>query len=109
MEERRTRALRIEFSSNRLERAFTDYSRATRDWGEPVGRKYVERIVFIQAAATVADLRNARSLRFHALSGRREGQYAVMLTGNWRLVLSLRDGETGTVVIIEEVVDYHGN
>jgi hypothetical protein len=32
-----------------------------------------------------------------------------MLTGNWRLVLSLRDGETGTVVIIEEVVDYHGN
>jgi plasmid maintenance system killer protein len=101
--------LEIEFKSNHLERSFVESSRAIRQWGAPVGRKYVERVVFIQAAGSVADLRKARSLRFHALAGKRLGEYGIMLTGNWRLIVSLPQGEAGSRVRIEEVVDYHGS
>lgn len=100
--------MQLEFKTRRLERAFVQSSRATREWGAVIGRRYVERLVFIQAAGTVADLRAAWSLRFHGLTGVREGQYAVTLTGNWRLVLSLPDGEAGRRIRVEEVTDYHG-
>lgn len=50
----------------------------------------------------------ARSLRIHQLGGDRRGQYGITLTANWRLVISLPDGEDGQRVRIEEVIDYHG-
>ena len=42
---------------------------------------------------------------FHPLTGGRRGQYALRLTGQVRMIVTIEDGRT---VIVEEVVDYHG-
>lgn len=98
----------VEFRTNRLERAYTRTAEAERQWGRAIGRKYVQRIVSLIRASDVADLRQVRALNFHALTGDRRGQYGITLTQNWRLVVSLPDGEEGSRIRIEEVVDYHG-
>jgi proteic killer suppression protein len=46
---------------------------------------------------------DAPGLRFHALKGDRNGQYAVSVSGNWRVVFEF-DGENATGV---DLVDYH--
>ena len=46
---------------------------------------------------------NAPGLRFHALVGDRRGQYAVSVSGNWRIVFEF-DGADATNV---DLVDYH--
>jgi proteic killer suppression protein len=46
---------------------------------------------------------NAPGLRFHALSGDRDGQYAVPVSGNWRIVFEF-NGQDATNV---DLVDYH--
>jgi plasmid maintenance system killer protein len=51
------------------------------------------------------DLHLIRALDFHPLTGDRDGQYSVRLTGRMRLILE-RDGDRSVSVV--EVVDYHG-
>jgi toxin HigB-1 len=46
---------------------------------------------------------DAPGLRFHALSGDRKGQWAVSVSGNWRIVFEF-DGSDATNV---DLVDYH--
>jgi proteic killer suppression protein len=46
---------------------------------------------------------NIPGLRFHALSGDRRGQYAVSVSGNWRIIFE-SDGQNATNV---DLVDYH--
>lgn len=41
--------------------------------------------------------------RFHALKGERKGQYAVNVSGNWRLVFEFIDGDAYVV----NYEDYH--
>ncbi len=100
--------MEVEFRTTRLARAYVRSADAGRRWGQAIGRKYVQRIKVIVAAADFAELRQARSLRIHQLGGDRRGQYGITLTANWRLVISLPDGEDGQRVRIEEVIDYHG-
>jgi toxin HigB-1 len=46
---------------------------------------------------------NVPGYRLHALRGERKGQWAVSVSGNWRLVFVF-DGENATNV---DLVDYH--
>lgn len=46
---------------------------------------------------------DAPGLRFHALVGDRKGQWAVWVSGNWRIVFEF-EGENATNV---DLVDYH--
>ena len=46
---------------------------------------------------------NLPGYRLHALHGEREGQWAVWVSGNWRLVFEF-DGDDATNV---DLVDYH--
>lgn len=66
------------------------------------------RIDVIVSAGSVRDLRSSRALGFHKLVGDRSGQYGIKLTANWRMCVSLPDGEEGSRVRVESVVDYHG-
>ena len=100
--------MEVEFRTTRLERAYVRSADAGRQWGQAIGRKYVQRVKVIVAAADFAELRRAQALRVHRLGGDRRGQYGITLTANWRLVISLPDGEDGQRVRIEEVIDYHG-
>jgi proteic killer suppression protein len=95
----------VAFRSRRLQRAFERRDEASRLWGPVTGRRYVERVGILMDAERVSDLHAVRPLDFHPLTGDRQGQHALRLTGQMRLVVTVEDERT---VIVEEVTDYHG-
>jgi len=96
----------IEFSSNRLANASVSLSVASRLFGPPIGRKYIQRLAVLRATEKFAQLYGHRALRFHPLKGNRAGQYSMTLTGNYRLVIEKVKEDK---VRILEVEDYHGD
>lgn len=73
-----------------------------------MARRYVLRINTIKHARDIDELKALPVLRCHALKGGRSGQYAVKLTGFYRLIFTL-EGESLTIVRIEEVSKHYGD
>jgi plasmid maintenance system killer protein len=96
----------IEFSSNRLENASLSLSEASRLFGAPVGRKYIQRLAVIRATDNFSQLYGLRALRLHPLKGDRAGQHAIIVTGNYRLVVEKIKEDKVRIIGVE---DYHGN
>ena len=96
----------IEFARRRLAAASLSLSESTRLFGVPVDRKYIQRLAVLRAIERFAQLYGHRSLRMHRLRGNRSGQYAMTLTGNYRLIV---ERVTETRVRVVDVEDYHGN
>ena len=67
-------------------------------------RRYIERLHVIHAAPTFAELRQMQSLRIHPLKGARDGEWALKLNKNWRMVFTV---PSETECVIESVEDYH--
>lgn len=94
--------MHIVFRTKKLERCFLESARGTREWGETIARKYIQRINILQAAKALYDLNAMPGLKCHALKGNRAGQYAVRLDGAWRLIFSI-EGDVLKVICIMEV------
>ena len=97
--------MKIQFRSNQLRNAYYDRNVRERLRGRIVANKYVQRVGFVADASGIDELRANRSLRFHALTGDRAGQFGIDLTGNMRLVVSFTDKNEVTIIL--EVTDYH--
>ena len=73
-----------------------------------VGARYAKRMRLIldaMSGATCADdLRGAYG--FHRLTGDLAGQYAMSVSGNWRLIFRFEQGDRGDIVDVD-FVDYH--
>lgn len=93
----------VRFRTSRLKRCFERESEAYRTWGQVVGERYIRRIYTIRNTRTFAELYNYHVLNLHPLTGDRSGMYAIRLTGQWRLLISLRDD----IVTIEEVSNHY--
>lgn len=98
--------MELEFSSNRLSDASISISLASRLFGIPIGRKYIQRLAVLRATEKLEQLYGYQALRLHQLKGNRDGQYAITLTGNFRLILEKVKEDK---VCILEVEDYHGD
>ncbi|MBM3154452.1 MAG: hypothetical protein FJ008_03875 [Chloroflexi bacterium] len=96
----------MEFSSNRLADASVNFSEASRLFGVPLGRKYIQRLAILRAVDKFTELYGHRALRLHPLKGNRTGQYSIALTGNYRLIIEKVDEDR---VRIMDVEDYHGD
>lgn len=96
----------IEFASNRLAEAALSLSDATRLFGVPIGRKYIQRLTILRAVDKFEQLYGHHALRLHALRGDRTGQYAITLTANYRLVIEKINEDTIRILGVE---DYHGD
>lgn len=70
-----------------------------------VARKYVQRVDQLLDAETLQDIRQLRFMRLHALTGRRQGQYAVDLTGRWRLIVEIHEASNSLEVL--EVTNHY--
>lgn len=68
---------------------------------------YRKRIQFIRAAPDERDFYAMKSLHFEKLAGDRAGQHSMRLNKQWRLILRLERRESGKVVVVISVVDYH--
>ncbi len=90
----------LRFRHKGLERLFTTGK------ASGVSAQHVRKIQLLLGllnAAGEASMMNAPGLRFHALTGDRKGQYAVSVSGNWRIVFEFA-GQDATNV---DLVDYH--
>ncbi|CAN5223644.1 type II toxin-antitoxin system RelE/ParE family toxin [soil metagenome] len=65
--------------------------------------KAMARLQVLHAASSLEDIPPLKSVGLHALSGNRQGQWAMTINGSWRLVFRFRDGHAQDV----EIVDYH--
>ncbi|NJO55788.1 MAG: system killer suppression protein [Rhodospirillales bacterium] len=80
----------------------------------------MRRLSVLREARTLADVPRVPPERCHELTGRREGQLAVVIKDNWRLVFRPAhdppprkpdgglDHSQVTEIELIEVVDYHG-
>ena len=65
--------------------------------------KAMARLKILRAARSIDDIPPLKSVGLHALTGDRQGQWAMTINGPWRLVFRFRDGNAEQV----EIVDYH--
>jgi len=68
-----------------------------------IQNKARRKLVMLEAASTLTDLRIPPSNRLEKLKGYRKDQYSIRINSQWRICFSFRDGEVSEV----EIVDYH--
>jgi proteic killer suppression protein len=61
------------------------------------------KLVMIDAAECLDDLKNPPGNKLHALKGDRAGQHAIWINDQWRVCFLFKDGNAYDV----EIVDYH--
>ncbi len=98
--------MEIEFATNRLAAASLSLSEATGLFGVPIGRKYIQRLAVLRATDKFTQLYGHMALRVHPLKGNRAGQYAMTLTGNYRLIVERMSEDKVRILGVE---DYHGD
>jgi len=100
--------LEVVFRTRKLKKEYTSSKDATKAYGLNVARKYIQRVNIIKNAFDIDELLLLPGLRCHPLKGERRGQYALNLTGFYRLIFSL-DGKQMEIVCIEEVSKHYGD
>lgn len=113
--------MEIEFKSKKLKKACNEEASGHREWGQNRARKVGQRLTELRAVANLLEFSKIPGTGFHPLHQNRQGQFAVSLNGNWRLVFlplenpnsRLPDGsvdlENISGIKILEVEDYHGD
>ncbi len=100
--------MEIKFKTKKLAKQFTNHNEAIKAYGMQVAKKYLMRINTLKSAKSFEDLYKIPSLKFHPLSGDRKGEYAISLTGYWRLIIT-NNGDTFDIAKIEEVSNHYGD
>jgi proteic killer suppression protein len=101
-------ALDVSFATAELRQAYEALRVGKRLWGEKIATLYMQRVNTLHAVDGAPQLRELRHLRFHALKGGREGEYAIDLDVSWRLTMTF--GNKGmTIVRVEEVSKHYGD
>ncbi len=98
----------VVFRTRQLERCYREYRKAVKAYGEDVAKRYILRINTIKQVKDIDELMRLPVLRCHPLKGDRAGQYAVNITGFYRLVFSL-EGDALEIARIEEVSKHYGD
>ena len=100
--------MEIRFRTKKLEKQYLSHKEASRVYGQQIAKKYIMRINMIKAAKCFDDLYAISTLKFHPLEGNRKGEYAITLTGFYRLIIT-NDGEIFDIARIEEVSKHYGD
>ncbi len=97
--------MEVAFRSNKMRRCYEDSAQAIRTWGAEVGRRYIRRVATLYEMRDFSEVFRQPSWRTHPLKGGRAGQYAINLTGQWRLIVTM-SGTDGAVTV-EEVSNHY--
>ena len=95
----------VRFRTTALRRCFEEPKAGQRAWGATVARLFIRRVNQLGACMCEYDLRALKALRYHALAGKRKGQFAVDLDEFWRIILT--HGTTKEILIVEEVSKHY--
>jgi len=72
-------------------------------WGKDVQRQALRKLLLLNAAERVEDLRIPPGNRLERLKGKRAGQYGIRINDQWRICFRWSSGQASDV----EIVDYH--
>lgn len=100
--------MEIKFKTKKLKKQYESSKEAFKAYGEQVGKKYIHRVNILKSAKSFDDLYKISTLDFHPLKGDRKGEYAMTLTGFWRLII-IKEGDAFDIAKIEEVSDHYGD
>lgn len=100
--------MEVRFKTNKLRKCYESSRQAQKLYGSKVAKKYIQRVTMLKSARCFEDLYRLPGLNFHPLSGNRQGQFAIKLTGFWRLII-VNDGDVFDIAKIEEVSDHYGD
>jgi toxin HigB-1 len=89
------------FRDKETERVFQRERRTKID--HSLGRVALRKLLLLDAAESLDDLRVPPGNRLEKLVGDREGQYSIRINVQWRVCFRWEDGEAHDV----EIVDYH--
>jgi toxin HigB-1 len=101
-----SQAMEPEFADDNLRRLESDPA-FDAGFAREVVKAFRKRMQLIRAARDERDFYQMKSLHFERLKGDRSGQYSMRLNLQWRLILTLENRESGKVVVIVEIADYH--
>ena len=108
--------MQLEFTTRKLKRQMESETAMQKAFGG-LAKRLMMRLGVLSQAKCLADVPRDPPTRLHPLKGKFEGQFAVDVSGNWRLILEpvgdeqTEDGKVDlaevTAVRILGVVDYH--
>ena len=75
----------------------------SRRWSRDLQRVARLKLLMLDAAETLVDLRVPPGNRLEKLSGHRKGQYSIRINDQWRICFRWAEGDASDV----EIVDYH--
>lgn len=70
-------------------------------------KAFRKRMQFIRAAPDERAFYAMKSLHYEKLKGDREGQRSMRLNDQWRLILRLEEDDSGRIVVVLSIADYH--
>jgi len=77
--------------------------RPVRRWPPDLQRRALRKLLILDAAETLADLRVPPGNRLEKLTGDRSGQHSIRINDQWRICFRWHSGDANPV----EITDYH--
>lgn len=71
----------IVYKDNEVREQCTNLRRAKKDFSDKVAKKIMMKINYIESAPSLSDIKSYPPLRFHSLTGRLKGLYAMDING----------------------------
>ena len=75
----------------------------TRRFSRAFARSALKKLILLDAAASIQDLRSPPGNMLERLAGVRRGQYSIRINNQWRICFDWKAGRAANV----EIVDYH--
>lgn len=97
----------IRFATQQLEDWFVGQYQGKQPFSEAALKAYQKTIRKLDAADSLAILRQNKSLNLHPLKRDLEGKYAVRVNMQYRVIFSISDEGQIQVLLIEQLTDYH--
>lgn len=110
--------MKIEYRNNKLKKQFSNASEIKKGFGVNA-KRVASRLDDIIASPNLAVLIQIGAANCHPLSGDRKGEWAIDISGNYRLIFEItnnpisktEDGSINTLLVTDiciiEIVDYH--
>jgi toxin HigB-1 len=92
----------VSYLSKETEKIFD--GEVSRDYPSDIQRTALRKLLLIDAATSINDLRTPPGNRLEKLSGDRSGQYSIRINDQWRICFMWTDENNAIDV---EIVDYH--
>jgi len=100
--------MKVGFKTKKLRNEYQHSKKAVQAYGPQVAGKYIQRVNILKQVVDLDEVKRLPGLNCHSLKGTRKGQWAVKLTGFYRLIFTV-SGKQLDVARIEEVSKHYGD